>query len=308
MKKLAVALPLALSALAVSGCAMVMTEPPFDAAAATRPVPGFYSNRIDVTVVGEGPDVILIPGLSSSPDIWASTVAAVPGYRYHLVHVNGFAGKPVAANGTGAFLEPVAHEIARYITAKNLKAPTLVGHSLGGSLAMSVATHHPESVDKLMVVDMLPFMGLMFGGPQATAESVKPTAEAVRAGIIASDGEARKTRIEQTIAGMVKTQSKRAEAVEDSLTSDKTVSAQAMYDLITTDLRADLPNYKGPMEVLWVYPPNAPVAEPVYEQFFVHSFKNAPQAKVKKIPDAYHFLMWDNPAVWEADLKAFLAQ
>lgn len=268
----------------------------------------FTSNRISVQVVGSGPDVILIPGLSSTPDVWKSTVDALPGYRYHLVHVNGFAGKPVGGNGTGPFLEPVAHDIAKYIESNHLKAPTLVGHSLGGSLAMRVATHHPESVGKLMVVDMFPFMGLMFGGPQATPDSVKPAAEAVRVGIIGAVEEARKTRIEQTIATMVKTESLRAAAVEDSLTSDKGVSAQAMYDLITTDLRPDLGKYNGPMEVLWVYPPAAPVAEPVYEQFFIQSYKNAPQATVKKIPDAYHFLMWDNPAMWQAELKAFLAK
>lgn len=276
---------------------------------AITPAPAtFTSDRLSVEVVGKGPDVILIPGLSSTPDVWKSTVAAVPGYRYHLVHVNGFAGKPVGGNASGPFLDPVASEIARYITTKNLKAPTLVGHSLGGSLAMRVATQHPESVGKLMVVDMFPFMGLMFGGPQATSESVKPAAEAVHTGIITATGDARKTKIEKTIAGMVKTENMRAEAVEDSLTSDQAVSAQAMYDLIITDLRPDLPKFKGPMEVLWVYPPGAPVAEPVYEQFFIQSYKGAPQAVVKQVPDAYHFLMWDNPTAWQAELKAFLAK
>ena len=297
---------LLLPMIILSGCTASTTTS--NTVAVSPASSAFTSDRISVQVVGKGPDVILIPGLSSTPDVWKSTVDAVPGYRYHLVHVNGFAGKPVGGNANGPFLDPVASEIARYITAKNLKAPTLVGHSLGGSLAMRVATQHPESVGKLMVVDMFPFMGLMFGGPQATSESVKPAAEAVRTGIITATGDARKTKIENTIATMVKTESRRAEAVEDSLTSDQAVSAQAMYDLIVTDLRPDLPKFKGPMEVLWVYPPGAPVAEPIYEQFFIQSFKNAPQATVKKIPDAYHFLMWDNPALWQAELKAFLAK
>jgi pimeloyl-ACP methyl ester carboxylesterase len=50
-----------------------------------------------VAVRGSGPDVILIPGLSASRGIWSSTVAAVPGYRYHLVQVAGFAGTAPAA-------------------------------------------------------------------------------------------------------------------------------------------------------------------------------------------------------------------
>lgn len=301
MKK-SVALILALTFL--NGCATTAPE----GASAQEVSVMELRHRISVTVVGKGKDVVLIPGLSSSPNVWKSTVAAIPGYRYHLVHVDGFAGQGFVGDPTGPFLEPVAHDIAKYIESNNLKAPALIGHSLGGSLAMRVATHHPESVGKLMVVDMLPFMGVMFGGPQATAESVKPAAEAVRAGIMAGDEEARKMRVEKTIAGMVKTESRRAEAIADSMNSDRAVSAQAMVDLITTDLRPDLPNYKGPMEVLWVYPPGAPVAEPVYAQFFVQSFAGAPQAKVKKIADAYHFLMWDNPTAWQAELKAFLEQ
>lgn len=274
-------------------------------AAATAPAP-FSSDRISVEVVGSGKDVILIPGLSSSPEVWETTVKAVPGYRYHLVHVYGFADTPVMGNVSGPFIDPVANEIANYINANNLKAPALVGHSLGGSLAMRVATQHPESVGKLMVVDMLPFMGIMFGGPQATAESVKPVAEATRVGIISAKDDERKARIEQTIATMVKTQSMRPAAIQDSLTSDRVVSAQAMYDLITTDMRADLANYKGPIEVLWVYPPNAPIPEAVYGPAFIQSFRAAPQAQVKQVPDAWHFLMWDNPTFWLTELKAFL--
>ncbi len=296
--------PLALALL--SGCATAGEYGQTSAPPATPAA--FASDRLSVTVVGKGKDVILIPGLSSSPTVWDSTVKALPGYRYHLVHVAGFDGKAPGANANGPFLEPVAHEIARYIEANHLKAPTLVGHSLGGSLAMRVAGHHPELVGKLMVVDMLPFMGMMFGGPSATPESVKPVAEAIRTGIATAQGEARRQTVEQTIATMVKTESMRPQAVAASMASDQPVSAQAMYDLITTDLRPDLGKFKGPMEVLWVYPPKAPVPEPVYEQFFIQSYKNAPQAVVRKIPDAYHFLMWDNPAAWQTELKAFLEQ
>lgn len=288
--------------------AAVSLPPAHDAGATSGVHDAVARERIAVEVVGSGPDVILIPGLSSSPDVWKDTVAALPGYRYHLVHVNGFAGSAPGANANGPFLHPVAHSIAEYIETNHLKAPALVGHSLGGSLALQVAEHHPDLVGKLMIVDMLPFMGVMVGGPAATPDSVKPAATAMRSGIAASQGEARKATIEKTIATMVKTESQRPRAVAHSLASDPAVSAQAMYDLITTDLRTDLPKYKGPMEILWVYPPNAPVAEPIYKQFFVASFAGAPQAVVKQIPNSYHFIMWDNPAAFQAELKAFLGE
>src|SRR5688572_17346490 len=111
---------------------------PLAAACATTadpPAARFASDRISVEIVGEGPDVVLIPGLSSHPRVWDSTIAAVPGYRYHRVHVAGFAGKPAGANATGPVIEPVGEEIARYIREARLDRPAIVGHSMGGTWA-----------------------------------------------------------------------------------------------------------------------------------------------------------------------------
>jgi pimeloyl-ACP methyl ester carboxylesterase len=268
----------------------------------------FKSDRISVEVKGKGPDVVLIPGLSSSPRAFETTVAALPGYRYHLIQVAGFAGAPSAANANGPVVGPVAEEIARYIGAAHLGKPALVGHSLGGTLAMMVAARHPELASKVMVIDMFPFMGAMVSGPGATVESIRPIAEQIRKGIATSVGEARKVKTEQTIASMVKTESARPPIVADTLASDPAVSGQAMYDLFMTDLRPELGNIKVPMEVLWVVPNGAPVTAEQMEQFYKMSYATAPQAVLKRIPDSYHFIMLDQPAVFQAELKAFLAR
>ncbi|KAK0359582.1 hypothetical protein LTR94_030747, partial [Friedmanniomyces endolithicus] len=141
----------------------------------------FASDRLSVRVDGpEGaPDLILIPGLSSSPDIWQGTVDHLTGrYRVHRIHVAGFAGAAPQANAQGDAPQPVgapvAEEIARYIREQHLNKPAVVGHSMGGTMGMMLAARHPELVGKLMVVDMIPFMGAMFGAPGATAESVTP--------------------------------------------------------------------------------------------------------------------------------------
>lgn len=282
---------------------------PLAACATTGAAPasaGFASERISVETVGSGPDVVLIPGLSSSPDVWRSTVAAMPGYRYHLVHVAGFAGKPAAANGSGPVLAPVGEEIARYIREQRLDRPAIVGHSLGGAWAIMVAGRHPEVASRVMVVDMLPFLGAMFGPPGSTPESVRPIAEQMRSAITAATGEARRKNIEQTIAGMVRTESLRPAIVEHSLASDAAASAQAMYELITTDLRPDLANIKVPLTVLFVRPQGAPVTEAQMEQFYKLSYANAPEAVLKRVPDAYHFIMLDEPETFQRELREFM--
>jgi pimeloyl-ACP methyl ester carboxylesterase len=277
-----------------------------DAASSAMATPAFASERISVEVVGSGPDVVLIPGLSSHPDVWRSTVAAVPGYRYHLIHVRGFAGLAPAANGSGPVVSPVADEIARYVREGGLNRPALIGHSLGGSLAMLVATRHPESVGRLMVVDMFPFMGAMFGGPNATPDSVRPMAERIRDGIVNAPPEQRRAQTEQTIAAMVQTENMRAAAVEHSMASDQTTSAQAMYDLITTNITPDLPRFTGPFKVLWVVPAGAPVDEQMMGIFYRGAYSGAEQADVEFIPNSAHFIMWDAPQRFQRELREFL--
>ena len=75
--------------LAVAGAAAAPAPAP--SAPAAKP---FAPTRFSVVVQGTGPDVILIPGLTGSRDVWKGSVAAVPGYRYHLVQVAGFANTP----------------------------------------------------------------------------------------------------------------------------------------------------------------------------------------------------------------------
>jgi pimeloyl-ACP methyl ester carboxylesterase len=281
---------------------------PFAAAAATAAEPAFTSDRISVEVRGSGPDVVLIPGLSSSPEVWKSTVEAVPGYRYHLVHVAGFAGKAPGANASGPVMAPVADEIGRYIRVAKISKPALVGHSLGGAWAMMVASGQPDLVSRVMVVDMLPFLGAMYGGGNVTPDSIRPMADQIRKGIAGATGDQRKAQLEQIIAMMVKTESFRPLAVRHSIDSDPAVSGQAMYDLITTDLRPSLAAIKAPMTVLWVRAPNAPVTDAQMEQFYKSSYANAPQAAIVQVPDSFHFIMWDAAESFRKTLAAFLGK
>jgi pimeloyl-ACP methyl ester carboxylesterase len=88
--------------------------------------------------------------------------------------------------------------------------------------------------------------------------------------------------------------------------SDAAVSGQAMYDLLLLDLRPALKEIKVPMSVLWVRAPNAPVTDAQMAQFYKYSYASAPQAKLTQVPDAYHFIMWDAPAAFQREVKAFL--
>ena len=268
----------------------------------------FASDRISVRVEGEGPDVILIPGLSSSPTVWAETVKAHPGHRFHLVQLNGFAGAPARGNAEGPVAAPVAEEVARYIQGRGLKRPAVIGHSMGGTIALMTAAGHPERVGRVMVVDMLPWMGVMFGAPGSTPESVRPVADQIRAamsGPATPQGDAMQ---QQMIASMIKTEGLRAGPIADSRASDRGVSARAFHELIVTDLRPELPRITAPVTVLYVNPPQSPLKDAQMEAGYRAAYAGLKRVQLKRIPDSWHFIMFDQPERFQSEVRSFLAQ
>ena len=266
----------------------------------------FASDRITVTTQGTGSDVVLIPGMASSPRVWAELMAAVPGHRYHLVKVNGFAGAPKRGNSAGNVVAPVAEEVARYMAQSGLKKTPVIGHSMGGSVTLMLAARHPDAVGKIMVVDMVPFLGQLFGPPGTTAQSVKPTADAIFARMQAASPEARRTSSAAMIKSMVNTESMRAGALEDTLTSDQDVVARVYQELIVTDLGPELGAIKAPATVLFVTPAGMPITEAQMTATYQGAYAALKGVQLKYIPGSAHFIMWDQPARFQAEVKAFL--
>ncbi|QIL02934.1 alpha/beta hydrolase [Sphingomonas sinipercae] len=263
----------------------------------------FVSDRISVTVAGSGPDVVLIPGLATSRNVWAGTVAAVPGYRYHLVQVAGFAGAPPLANAQpGPLLESVAAEIERYIVEQGLVRPAVVGHSLGGLLALMTAAAVP-SVSKTMVVDMVPFGAMLFKGPDVTAE------QAVAIGADAREryfGANRVAATERLYATMIRTDAARPAFVAQALASDADVSGRLFEEVAATDLRPRLKSIRGPVTVLYVSAPNIPVGDQQTDALYRAAYRDLPGARLKRIEGSFHFIMLDQPAAFAQELRAFL--
>ena len=271
----------------------------------------FASERLHVRVDGAegGRDIILIPGLSSSPEIWQGTVDHLgAGWRVHRIHIQGFAGAEPKGNATGPVAAPVAEEIARYITENKLDHPVVVGHSMGGTIGMMLAARHPDLVGKLMVVDMIPFMGAMFGPPGTTAESVAPIAEQVYQGMSTASPADYQTRAEATVTGMVNNAEARPQVLGDTRNSDQQVSSAAYRELILTDLRPELSKITAPTEVVYVKFNDARMTPEITDMIYQTSFANLPGVTLKRIDDAAHFIFLDQPDRFNAELDAFLAK
>ena len=264
----------------------------------------FTPSRFSVEVRGQGPDVILIPGRGSSRDVWAGQADVIAAtHRVHLVQVAGFAGEPVGAPA-GEVIAPFVEELARYIEANGIERPAIIGHSMGGFSALLLARRHPERVGRVLIVDSLPFFSAMFG-PHVTAENVEPQARMMRDQIAAMEDAGFVAQQHAGAGRLVKTEARRAEVVAWSQASDRATFAQAMYEVMTTDLRPDLAQVATPLTVLYAYDP-AMGPEAMIDGLYRGSYTGAPNVNFVRVDGAYHFVMFDQPAAFQAAIADFL--
>jgi pimeloyl-ACP methyl ester carboxylesterase len=255
----------------------------------------FKSTRISIEVRGSGPDVILIPGLSASRGVWNGTVAAVPGYRYHLVQVAGFAGMPADGNSTGPVAAPIAGEIARYIASNRLERPAVVGHSMGGSIALMIGARHPGATGQIMVVDMLPSPARPFGVPPA---AVRPLAKLIGGEMAGAD------RLRRDLKSLVG-RFGNSDWLESR--SDAGVVGRSLEELLASDLAPELPRIRAPLTV--VYACAAPLSYACGQvgRTYRSAYARRPGTRFVRIERSGHTIMWDQPARFQAALRGFLA-
>jgi len=130
----------------------------------------------------------LLPGLGSSSDVWKHLWVDLQGYEVHLIEVKGFAGLPAEDNAGGEILAPVADEIARCIHEEDLTDISIIGHSMGGTIATLIAARFPEDVDRLMVVDIPAFFGAIMG---VSVDQIDPIAGSIRLAALSRSSEER---------------------------------------------------------------------------------------------------------------------
>jgi pimeloyl-[acyl-carrier protein] methyl ester esterase len=292
----------ALVALAVGAVAAL---PGRAAAQIADAAPGFASDRISVEVMGEGPDVVLIPGMASSREVWRETAEALaPDHRVHLVQLSGFAGQPWV-HGEGDFWRPAVAEIARYMETAGLERPAIIGHSMGGATGVMLAQDRPELVGRVMSVDSLPYFGALYG-PSVTPETAAPMAEQAVRSMVASDGAAFRAGQEALAQGMSRDETTRAAMVDWSMASDRQALGGAMRDLMTTDLRPGLSAMTTPVWAVYAADADGGAPAAMADAMWAREYADLPGVRLERVDGSRHFIMADQPEAFMALVRAFL--
>ncbi|BBF80214.1 alpha/beta fold hydrolase [Asticcacaulis excentricus] len=277
---------------------------------AATPFPDAPTARFSVEVVGTGPDLILIPGLNCSREVWEATAERLKGrYRLHLLHIAGFAGEPAGGNAQGPVITPSVEALNAYIVQNKLKDPIVVGHSLGGLMGLKLATRHPQALSKLVVVDALPFIGVLFN-PVATVDTIAPQAAQLRDAQLKVDDATYKAQQDAARAALAAATTdaerhQRRIALWTAL-SDRRVSAQAFYDDMTMDLRPELSKITAAVTVLVPHHASLPYTAEQTSGFYTLQYNGTANLTIVGIKDSRHFIMYDQPQAFAEALDAAL--
>ena len=108
-------------------------------------------NALAYEVVGSGPPLILLHGLSGSGRWWSRNVPVFSGsFRTYSVDLPGFGQSRGVRWSRWA---DIADRLAGWLADEGLARAHIAGHSLGGAVAARLAARHPDRIDRLVLVD-----------------------------------------------------------------------------------------------------------------------------------------------------------
>jgi pimeloyl-ACP methyl ester carboxylesterase len=103
---------------------------------------------------GRGLPLAILHGLFASSKNWIGTAQYLSGFcRPYALDLRNHGDSPHAESHT---LTDMIEDLKQWLESRHLDSAVLLGHSMGGLVAMGFALTHPESVKGLIVVDILP--------------------------------------------------------------------------------------------------------------------------------------------------------
>lgn len=101
-----------------------------------------------------GSTIIILHGLLGSLDNWQTIAKQLS--QNHQVYIIDQRNHGRSPHTDEMSYEILAKDIHEFCKQQNINHATIIGHSMGGKVAMLLALQHPELIDKLIVVDIAP--------------------------------------------------------------------------------------------------------------------------------------------------------
>ncbi|MDY8137786.1 alpha/beta hydrolase [Aquimarina sp. 2201CG5-10] len=257
------------------------------------------TSAITVEITGQGDPILFLPGFTNPGTIWNETVSNLEGdFQSYLVSYAGFNGNaPIEM----PWYDTIKNELIDYIKNKDLKNIRIIGHSMGGNLAIDLAAAVPNKIKSLILVDSIPCMRelMMPGVTEDQIQYKSPFNQQMLA--------MNETQFKQTAMMMAQNMTNKKDKVTTLLDwmmeADRKTYVYGYTDLLKLDLRKVLDKISSKTLILGAAFPTIEIAEANYKkQYAALSNKT-----IDMIPDSKHFIMFDQPELFYKKVNAFLA-
>lgn len=255
---------------------------------------------IHVQVSGSGAPILLIPGFTVPGDSWEATVNQLEeNYECHVLTLAGFGGKsPIEF----PWLPKVNASIENYIQENQLNDLTIIGHSLGGTIATWLASRENSQIAKLILVDALPAAGAMMI-PNFDPENLAYESPYNNQLLSMNDAD-----FEKMAQGMAQGMSLHPEAQEKIkdwiLLSDRKTYVYGYTDYLKLDMREDLKNISIPVTIIAA---DKPYGKEMVTQTYKNQYANLAQYDLIIAENAAHFVMFDQPEWFMEQIQNIIA-
>ncbi|MBL6446153.1 alpha/beta hydrolase [Fulvivirga sp. 29W222] len=272
----------------------------FLASAVLLIIHAYAQQSFEIDKSGNGTPVLLLPGFTCPGEIWDETVMSLgSNFQYHQVSYAGFNGiEPINM----PWYETIKGDLKTYITEQNLGKVIIIGHSMGGMLAMDIAAESPQLVEKLILVDALPCLRQLMM-PHMKAEDITFDNPYNQRMLTMSDED-----FHQNAKYMASSMTNQPEKVEQLIAwieeADRKTYAYGYTELLKIDLRDDISSIKAETLIIAAdFPSKEMVSKGLNDQFEKLSSKEIRIADRSK-----HFIMFDQKDWFTTQVKEFLQQ
>lgn len=255
---------------------------------------------IHVEVTGQGSPIMLIPGFTVPGDSWEATVHQLAeAYECHVITLAGFGG---TAPIDFPWLPKVNEALENYIAQHQLTNLTIIGHSLGGTIAIWLASRENNRVTKMILVDALPAAGALMI-PNFNPENLAYDSPFNNQQLAMGEAD-----FEQMASGMAQGMSLHPETQNRIkswiVSSDRKTYVYGYTDYLKLDLREDLKRISIPVTILAA---DKPFGKEMVTQTYRSQFANLSQYDLIIADNSAHFVMFDKPKWFFEQIQKHLA-
>ncbi len=251
-----------------------------------------------VEIIGKGKPVLYLPGFTVPGSIWKETINNLNLKRKsYLFSYAGFNGNnPIKM----PWYSKIKNSIIKYIKDNNISDIIIIGHSMGGNLAVDIALELPDKVTKIVIVEALPCIREVMM-PNIPAESLFYNSPYNKQMLKMNDRQFKKMAA-MMASNMTLNKEKINTITNWILKADRKSWVYGYTDLLKLDLRNILNKVKCRTLIIGASFPDVKIAKENYE----NQYSNLPNKTIVMASNSKHFVMFDQPKWFYKTVNNFL--